>query len=60
MVSLILSVSFILLYFRVEPNRMKELAGIEKSLKPLFKKNAPQIWLGDYNRWVRFRGYFFK
>ncbi|XP_023320992.1 uncharacterized protein LOC111695785 isoform X2 [Eurytemora carolleeae] len=34
---------------RVEPNRMKELASIEGNLKPLFEKNAPQIWLGDYN-----------
>ena len=30
---------------------MKELASIEGNLKPLFEKNAPQIWLGDYNRW---------
>jgi len=34
---------------RVEPTRMKELGVLETRLAPLFKENAPQVWLGDYN-----------
>ena len=35
--------------YRVEPNRMREVRAMEKSLQSLFTEQSHQIWTGDFN-----------
>jgi len=38
---------------RVEPNRMRELAAIRKTLDPIFEQKSAQFWVGDFNSLAR-------
>ena len=35
--------------YRVEPNRMRQVSDMEKSLQTLFTEQSCQIWTGDLN-----------
>ena len=40
---------WLLSMYRVEPNRMRQVSDMEKSLQTLFTEQSCQIWTGDFN-----------